>query len=89
MQPNKPVVVTPTKNIGLAIFLTIVFGPLGMLYSTIPGAIVMCLASGVAFIAGIATFGLSLILLVPLLWIISIFWAAGAASAYNRRLSSQ
>jgi hypothetical protein len=34
-QTRQVVVVTPTKSAGVAILLTVLFGPLGMFYSTI------------------------------------------------------
>ncbi len=39
-QPQR-IVVVPTKSVGLAIFLGVAFGPLGLLYSTVSGAISM------------------------------------------------
>ena len=51
------VVVTPTKSMGIAIILTVLFGPLGMLYSTIIGGVIMLIAS---VILGAVTFGLGL-----------------------------
>jgi hypothetical protein len=72
-------VVTPTKSMGVAILLTILFGPLGMLYATIPGALVMIVVS---VLVAIVTFGLGLLIT----WPISIIWAAIATSRYNRRL---
>ena len=80
--PNSPgqvTVVTPTKSMGTAIFLTVLFGPLGMLYSTIVGAIVMFILSA---IVGLVTVGLGLIVM----WPICIIWAAIATSNYNKKL---
>ncbi len=72
-------VVRSTKSPGIAILLTILFGPIGMFYSTIPGAIIMSLLT---LVVGIATAGIGFLLT----WPICVIWAAVAASRYNRRL---
>ena len=73
------VVVRPPKSVGVAILLTIFFGPLGMLYSTVPGAFVMMLVSFVLFFL---TAGFSVLIT----WRICIIWGALAADSYNRGL---
>ena len=47
MTQEKPqrVIVTPVKSMGISILLTVLFGPLGMLYSTVWGAVIMILLS--------------------------------------------
>ena len=83
MQNQEPqqVVVTPTKSTGLAILLTVLFGPLGMFYSTIWGAIIMIPISAVV---GILTVGFGLFVT----WPICVIWAAVATSSYNKKLLS-
>jgi hypothetical protein len=78
-QPGQVTVVTTTKSMGISILLTILFGPLGMFYSTIVGAIVMLVLSA---IVGILTVGLGLIVT----WPICVIWAAIATSNYNKNL---
>jgi hypothetical protein len=79
---SKTVLVTiSTKNIGLAIILTVLFGPLGMFYSTIWGGIIMTVVNA---IIGFFTFGFGLIIT----WPINIIWAALAARSYNKKLIS-
>nr|VFJ66140.1 MAG: hypothetical protein BECKDK2373B_GA0170837_11613 [Candidatus Kentron sp. DK] len=73
------IVVTSTKNMGISLILTILFGPLGMLYSTIPGGIIMMILS---LIVGILTAGAGL----PITWLISIIWGAMAVSRWNKNL---
>jgi len=68
-----------TKSPGIAILLTILLGPLGMLYSTILGAVIMTLATLVVIII---TYGLGLLIT----WPICIIWAAIAASNYNKKI---
>jgi hypothetical protein len=74
------VVVQAGKSAGLAAVLGFLFGPLGMLYSTILGAIVMFF---VAVVVGIATFGLGLFVV----WPVCAVWAALAASSKNAKLA--
>src|SRR5664280_1840845 len=65
-----------TKSAGVAFLLTFLFGPLGMFYSTVAGAIVMLVASLVLvpLTGGIAAF---------VVWPISIIWGCVAASRAN------
>jgi hypothetical protein len=77
-QPQR-VVITSTKSMGVAIILTVLFGPLGMLYSTILGGVIMCVIS---LIVGIVTLGFGLLLT----WPICIIWAAVATSSFNKKL---
>lgn len=78
-QARQVVVVTPTKSAGVAILLTALFGPLGMFYSTITGAIVMIVVS---LVVALFTLGFGLLLT----WPICIIWAALAASSHNKKL---
>lgn len=64
---------------GISIALTLFFGPLGMFYSTIAGAIIMII---VDIVVGILTFGIGLLVT----WIIQVIWAAIATSSYNKKL---
>lgn len=74
-------VVTTTKSMGISILLTVLFGPLGMLYSTIAGAIIMMIISAlVAFF----TFGFGLFFT----WPVCIIWAALATRSYNNKLKT-
>ena len=77
-QPQR-IVTVPTKSMGIAILLTVLFGPLGMLYSTILGGVIMLV---VTLIIGVVTLGFGLILT----WPICIIWAAVATSSYNKKL---
>lgn len=77
--PRQVVVVSATKSMGISIILTFLFGPLGMLYSTIPGAIIMAILS---VIIGVLTFGFGFLLT----WPICIIWGAVATSSYNKTL---
>lgn len=74
------VIVGAPKSVGLSIILTLLFGPLGMLYSTATGCVVMLIVS---LIAAAVTFGLGLFVT----WPICVIWGAMAASAHNKRLT--
>lgn len=79
-EPGKQVVIVAApKNVGIAILLTVLFGPLGMFYSTIVGAIVMMVIS---LIIGVVTLGFGLLLT----WPVCIIWGALAANAHNKKL---
>ena len=75
---KKVVVIAPLKSMGVAILLAILFGPLGMLYATIRGGVIMIVIT------------LILVSLFPLLflltWPICVIWAAVSTSDYNRQL---
>lgn len=60
------------KSVGIAIILTVLLGPLGVFYSSVPGGVIMCIA---AVIIGFVTIGFGL----PLIWVASIVWGAVAA----------
>ena len=79
---NKVVVVKSEKNVGIAILLSFIFGPLGMFYSTIAGAVVMLIVS---LIVGIVTLGIGFLIT----WPVCIIWAAVAANNYNKSLKGQ
>lgn len=77
---NVNVVITKSpKSMGISIALTLFFGPLGMFYSTILGAIVMII---IDIIVGALTLGLGLLVT----WPIQVIWAAIATSMYNKKL---
>jgi len=75
-------VVTPTKSVGIAVLLAIFFGPLGMLYATVLGGIVMLIVS---MLVALVTLGFGLFLT----WPICVVWAAIATNAYNKRIMSR
>ena len=74
------VVVTATKSVGISLILTFLFGPLGMLYSTVVGGLVMMVVS---LAVGVCTAGIGLLLT----WPICIIWGALAVTSYNAKLT--
>lgn len=81
-QTAQHIVVTSTKSVGVSLILTILFGPLGMFYSTIWGGIIMMVTS---VILALITAGFSLIIT----WPICVIWGALAVSGENRRILDQ
>lgn len=87
--PPAPVAVQQTtviqvgthKSVVGAVLLAFFFGPLGMLYATVPGAIVMFFIN---IIVAIPTLGLGLFITFP----IGVIWAGLAADSQNKRLQA-
>ncbi len=75
------VVARQPKSMALALVLSFFFGPLGLLYSTVTGGIVMLI---LAVVVGIMTLGLALLFVVPACMI----WAAVATNKYNAGLGA-
>jgi hypothetical protein len=75
------VVAVAPKSMALTIILSVLFGPLGMLYATVPGAIIMFFIN---LIAAIFTAGFGLLVT----WPITVIWAAVATNRYNQQLLS-
>jgi hypothetical protein len=73
------ILVAPHKSVGLAVALAAMFGPIGMLYSTVPGSFIMFFGS---FVLAMATMGLSLLVTLPL----GMVWAGMAAHEHNQRI---
>lgn len=79
VQQTTVIQVGSQKSVAGAVLLAFFFGPLGMLYATVPGALIMFLIS---FLVAIATLGLGLLVTLP----ICAIWAGIAASSHNKRL---
>ena len=74
------VMVAPRKSVGVALVLTFFFGPFGMFYSTVSGALIMLAAwlfGGV--VVGIVTLGLGWLVWWPAVWLASMIWGCVAA----------
>lgn len=70
-----------SKSVWISIILTMLLGPLGMFYSTVPGAIIMCIA---AVVIGLVTLGFGL----PLIWVASTLWGVVAVTQYNAKIAN-
>lgn len=67
------------KNVGLALGLALLFGPLGMLYATVSGGLIMLVVS---LVVALFTAGFGLILT----WPVCIFWAYTATKSFNTKI---
>lgn len=67
------------KSVLLSLVLTFFFGPFGMLYSTVPGAVIMLV---LYIVVGIVTLGWGLAALHP----IAMIWGAWAAHNANQQV---
>ena len=75
----------PRKSMVVALLLTFFFGPLGLLYSSLMGTIVLSVIALALFLLTVLTFGLTVHLLtIP--WIASMIWAAIAVYRRNTGL---
>jgi hypothetical protein len=79
VQQTTVIQVGSQKSVAGAVLLALFFGPLGMIYATVPGALIMFFIN--IFVA-IVTLGLGLLLTLP----ICAVWAGIAASSHNKRL---
>ena len=82
VQKPQTIIVKSTKNVGLAAGLGFFFGPLGMCYATLKGALIMFLVN---IVIGIFTLGFG----VFLTWPICAIWAYVAAKKYNEQLYAE
>ena len=76
------VLVGAEKNVGAAVVLALIFGPLGMLYATVGGAFLMF---GIGAILAFSIGWWAPLLLVP----INVFWASKAATWHNEDLADR
>ena len=81
-QRLQTIIVKSPKNVGLAAGLGFFFGPLGMCYATLKGALIMFLVN---IVIGIFTLGFG----VFLTWPICAIWAYMAAKKYNEQLYAE
>ena len=79
VQQTTVIQVGSQKSVAGAVLLALFFGPLGMIYATIPGALIMFVIN--IFVA-IVTLGLGLLLTLP----ICAIWAGIAAGNHNKQL---
>lgn len=78
-EQNVQKVVVAGKSMAMAILLAIFFGPLGMLYSTVMGGVIMIVIS---LVIGFLTLGFGLFIT----WPVCVIWAAIATNSYNKKM---
>lgn len=88
------------KNAGLAILLTLIFGPVGLFYASVTAGLTMTfvvplllvLSVFIAGYMGTAALDLSIIftlVVIAFYWLICILWAVTAVAAYNRKIEEE
>ncbi len=77
--------INPYKNLVIAIILPVILGPIGLLYSSFLGSIIM-LFLFFAF-SLLSLVGLKLSFFYILFWMISVVWSAGSAIRYNKKIN--
>lgn len=75
------------KSLLVAFLLTLFLGPLGMLYSTIIGGLIMIAVYLVIIGLSVVTLGMATVLFLPA-WIICIAWGMIAAKIRNRMIAA-
>jgi hypothetical protein len=88
------------KSIGIAILLTLLFGPIGLFYASVSGGLVMTITP--IFLVILFLYGLgmeyaalvewSLILIIIFLstfWLINIIWAVISVNIYNKKIEDE
>lgn len=79
MQHNQLVAFLPYKNTATAIVLCVILGPIGLLYSSLWGGLVM------SFL-GLMVARYQFYYLLACFWIVCCVWTTYAVDRYNRRL---
>lgn len=77
-QPQVIIAKSP-KSIGIALLLTFLFGPLGLLYATVKGGLIMIVITAVVFLL---TLGIGCVIT----WPICMVWSYMAVKKYNEAL---
>lgn len=75
--PIKPML--PLKSVSIALLFSVFLGPVGILYSSVIGGIIMIML-------GFIIFSYKLIVPIILVWLISCIWSVAATNHYNKRL---
>ncbi|TSE35154.1 hypothetical protein [Tepidimonas charontis] len=73
------------KSVLAAFLLTFFFGPLGLLYATVTGGVIMIAAFLAIGVLSFLTLGMASILVLPA-WIICVVWGVMAASKAKPRV---
>jgi len=71
-------VVAPKKSMPVALILTFLFGPLGLLYASVPGALILL---ALTIVIGLLTLGIGFLVG----WVASMIWAFIAVNKHNAK----
>lgn len=69
----------PYKSVAVGLLFTVILGPVGLLYASFWGGLIMILL-------GIVVFSSKLIIPVLLLWVFCCLWGVQAVESYNRKI---
>lgn len=69
----------PFKSVAGALLFCVILGPVGVLYSSMTGGVVM-------IIFGLIVIRAKLVGLIILVWLISCVWGVAATNRYNRKI---
>ncbi len=72
-------IIPPFKSVAVALLFCIVLGPIGLLYSSVAGGVVMMMI-------GLLIVRTKLMGLVLLTWLISCVWGVAAVNKYNTKI---
>jgi len=72
----------PFKSVAIALLFSVILGPVGLLYASYWGGIIMV-------VLGFIVICSHLWVPIVLLWIICCIWAVGATNRFNRKLMIQ
>jgi hypothetical protein len=96
-----PILITKSpKSVGVAILLTLLFGPVGLFYASIAGGLIMSITPaiiiGMAFIGVLQKSSLLmywslglLVVFMVLYWLINIVWAVIGVLSYNQKIEEE
>jgi len=76
------IILRAPKSQGIGLLLTFLLGPIGLLYATTLGGLIL---APLAFVIGIFTFGLGALIT----WPVAIMWSILAISLHNRKLNRE
>lgn len=76
-----PIRERPEQSVGTAVALALLFGPIGLAYTSRLGALVMLIVSFIVLVPILAGLHMNLVLYVPV-WIVCVVWAAFAAQEH-------
>lgn len=71
--------ILPFKSVGITLLFCAILGPVGVLYSSVLGGVIM-------IILGFIVVSSKLIVPIILVWLISCIWGVAATNQYNKKL---
>ena len=72
----------PFKSVGVALMFSVVLGPVGLLYASVWGGLLMIIIS-------ICVISNHLYFITLLVWLISCIWSVAKVEAYNKKIMTR